>query len=121
MADPGHCASIENYVELTLKAPDAPAKQSGNKTIIIVQVPRSQTDTHRAGHLAQDVALDELIAQALAEERAPDIFGRATDVGSPNLIEGSRFVAERSLIIKGRSPDYDRDGFKGWIFEVENS
>jgi hypothetical protein len=109
--------STGNYVELTLKALDAPAEQRGSRTIIIVQVPRSQIDTHRAEHLAQDVALDELIAQALAEERAPDISERVIGVSSAKLIERSRFVAERPLIIEGRSPDYDRDGFKGWIVE----
>jgi hypothetical protein len=110
--------STENYVELTLKTLEAPGQKSGGKTVIIVQVPQSQIDTHRARHLAQEVARDELIAQALAEERAADISGRITVGGSAKLVAGSRFVAVRPILIEDRSPDYDRDGFKGWIFEA---
>jgi hypothetical protein len=109
--------STENYVEVTLQPLEASANQRGSKNIIIVQVPRSQIDTHRAEHLAQERALDELIAQALAEEHAPHISGRVICIGSAKLIESSRFLPERPLIIEGRSPDYDRDGFKGWIIQ----
>ena len=33
------------------------------------------------------------------------------------LIEKSRFLSERPRKIEGRPPDYERDGFQGWIFE----
>lgn len=109
--------SGKNYVEVTLKPFDAPAGQGGSKNIIIVQVPRSQIDTHRARHLGQEIALDQLIAQALAEERAPDISEFVTGAGSAKLVEKSRFLPKRPPIIGGRAPDYDCDGFKGWIIQ----
>jgi hypothetical protein len=109
--------STENYVEVTLKPSDAPANQTGSRNIIIVQVPRSKIDSHRLEHQAQEAVTDELIAQALAEGSLPDISRAVTDVGGANLIERSRFLPERPLIIEGRSPDYDRNGFKGWIIK----
>ena len=109
--------STENYVEVTLKPLDASADQSGGENIIIVMVPRSQIDTHRAEHQTNEAAIDQLIAQALAEKRAVEISGRVTVGGGPNLIEKSRFLSERPRKIEGRSPDYERDGFQGWIFE----
>jgi hypothetical protein len=114
-------ASAESYVEVTLNPPTAPANQSGSKNIIIVLVPRSQIDAHRAEHQAQEPAVDQLIAQALAEKRALDVSGRVTVFGGPNLIEKSRFLSERPRIIESRSPDYESDGFKGWIFEENQS
>jgi hypothetical protein len=108
--------STENYVEVTLKPLDAPANQSGHKNIIIFLVPRSQIDTHRAEHQEQEAAIDQLIAQALAEERALDALGRVTVSGGPNPIEKSKFLSERPGIIERRSPDYERDGFQGWFF-----
>ena len=109
--------SIEHYVEVTLKALAAQVNQSDSKNIIIVLVPRSQIVNHRAEHQAQEAVTDELIAQALAEGSLPDISRAVTDVGGANLIERSRFLPERPLIIEGRSPDYDRNGFKGWIIK----
>ena len=61
----------KNYVEVILKPLGAPANQRDSKSIIIVQVPRSQIDAHRAGHQAPEAVTDELIAQALGERRAP--------------------------------------------------
>lgn len=87
--------STEVYIEVTLKPLDASANQTGSKDIIIVLVPRSQVDTHRAEHQAQEVAIDQLIAQALAEKRALEISGRVTGVAGPNPIEKSRFLSER--------------------------
>lgn len=107
--------STENYVEVTLKPMDAPANEIGSKNIIIVLVPRSQIDRHRAEHHVQEAVVDELIAQALAEERAPEISGRGAGVGDVNLVERSKFLLERPRIVEDRSPHYDRDGFKGWI------
>jgi hypothetical protein len=107
--------SSENYVEVTLKPIDAPADQIGSKNIIIVLVPRSQIDSHRAEHHPGGAVVDQLIAQALAEGRAPDILGRGAGVGEANLVERSKFLSERPRIVEDRSPDYDRDGFKGWI------
>ena len=107
--------STEVYIEVTLKPLDASANQTGSKDIIIVLVPRSQVDTHRAEHQAQEVAIDQLIAQALAEKRALEIQ-IVTGVASPNPIEKSRFLSQRPPL-EGRAPDYDCDGFKGWIFE----
>jgi hypothetical protein len=109
--------SIGHYVEVTLKALAAQVNQVDSKNIIIVLVPRSQIDNHRAEHQAQEAVTDDLIAQALAEGRAPDISRSVPEVGGATLIERSRFLAERPLRIKGRSPDYDRNGFKGWIIE----
>jgi hypothetical protein len=103
--------SAEIYVEVILKPSAASANQAGSKDIIIVKVPRSQIESHRAEHQAQEVAIDRLIAQALAEKRASDISQR---VGL-NLIERSRSLSERPRILEGRAPEYDCDGFKGWI------
>ena len=105
--------SAEHYVEVTLKPLHAPARQTANN-FIIVFVPRSHIKSFREKHQAQEVVIDELIAQALAERLAPDIWERT---GSPSLIEKSRFLPQQPQMVKGRSPDYDRDGFKGWIFE----
>ena len=110
--------STENYVQLTFKPLDAPSDQSGRKNIIIVMVPQSQIDTHRAEHqIREEAAIDQLIAQALAEKRAVEVSGRVTVVGGPSLIEKSRFLSERPREIECRSPDYERDGFQGWILE----
>jgi hypothetical protein len=103
--------SAEIYVEVTLKPPASSANQTGDKDIIIVQVPRSQIESHRAEHQAQEVAIDQLIAQALAEKRASDISRRL----GPNPIERSRSLSERPRLLEGRAPEYDCDGFKGWI------
>lgn len=108
--------STENYVEVTLKPLDAPANQSGSKNIIILLVPRSEIDNHRAEHQEKEAAIDQLIAQALAEERALDALGRLTISGGSSPIERSKFLSERPGIIEGRSPDYERDGFQGWFF-----
>ena len=106
--------ATETYVEVTLKSLDPPANQKGCEDFIIVLVPQSQIDNHRAGHRAQEALIDELIAQALAEGRVPDI---TECVGATNLIKRSKFLPERPLMIEGRSPDYDRDGFRGWFFQ----
>jgi hypothetical protein len=102
-------ASAENYVEVTLKLLDAPPHHTAGKNCIVMMVPRSQIDNHRSEHEAQEAVTDELIALGLAEMRVPDI--------SANRIEGSKFLPERPPTIEGRTPDYDRDGFKGWIFD----
>jgi hypothetical protein len=107
--------SRENYVEVTLKPIGAPANQIGSKNTIIVLVPRSEIESHRAEHQAGEAIVDELIAQALAEERVADISGRGAGVGEANLVESSKFLSERPRIIKDRPADYDREGFKGWI------
>lgn len=107
--------SIENYVEVALKLPDAPANQGGGTTIIIVLVPQSQIDHHREEHQVQKAVTDQLIAEALAEGRAADIWRSVTGLRVANHIEKLRFLPERPLIIEDRSADYDRDGFKGWI------
>ena len=88
--------STKNYVEVTLKPLDAPLNQSGGKNIIIVLVPRSQIENHRAEHQAPEAVIDELIAQALAEKCARDISER---VGGANAIERSKFLPERPKII----------------------
>jgi hypothetical protein len=105
--------SAENYVEVTLKPLDAPAKQMSNR-FIIVFVPRSQINSFREKHQTEEVVIDELIAQTLAERLAPEIWKRT---GSTSVIEKSRFLPQQPQMVKGRSPDYDRDGFRGWIFE----
>jgi hypothetical protein len=105
--------SAENYVEVTLKPLHAPAKQTASN-FIIVFVPRSQIKSFREKHQTEEAVIDELIAQALAERLAPDIWERT---GSPSLIEKSRFLPQQPQMVKDRSPDYDRDGFRGWIFE----
>ena len=105
--------SLENYVEVTLKPLDAPAKQSASNFMIVL-VPRSQIENYRAKHQTQEAVIDELIAQALAEELAPDISERA---GRANIIQKSKFLPRRPRMIEGRTPDYDLDGFRGWIFE----
>lgn len=105
--------STEIYIEVTLKPLDASDNQTGVNNIIIVLVPRSQIDNHRAEHQVREALIDELIAQALAEGRVPDI---GTRVGSTHLIERSKFLPERPKIVEGRSPDYDREGFRGWFF-----
>jgi hypothetical protein len=107
----------ENYVEVTLKPLDAPVDQSGSRNIIIVMVPQSQIDTHRAEHQTDEAAIDQLLAQALAENRAIEITGRVAVGGGPNLIKKSRFLSTRPRKIAGRSPDYERDGFQVWICE----
>jgi hypothetical protein len=103
----------ENYVEVTLKPLHGPAKQTASN-FIIVFVPRSQIKSFREKHQAEEAVIDELIAQALAERLAPDIWERT---GSLGLIEKSRFLPQQPQMVKDRSPDYDRDGFRGWIFE----
>ena len=105
--------SAGNYVEVTLKPLHAPAKQMASN-FIIVFVPRSQIKNFREEHQTEEAVVDELIAQTLAERLAPDIWERT---GSPSLIEKSRFLPQEPQMVKGRSPDYDRDGFRGWIFE----
>jgi hypothetical protein len=108
--------SSEYYVEVTLKPLEAPADQNASD-IIIVMVPRSQIDTHRAKHQTDEATIDQLIAQALAEKHAIEVSGRVTVGRGATLIEKSRFLSKRPREIEGRPPDYERDGFQGWICE----
>jgi hypothetical protein len=89
----------KNYVEVILKPLGAPANQRDSKSIIIVQVPRSQIDAHRAEHQAPEAVTDELIAQALGERRAPDISRSVKEPNGTSFIERSRFLPEQPLII----------------------
>jgi hypothetical protein len=85
-----------------LKPLGAPANQRDSKRGIIVQVPRSQIDAHRAEHQAPEAVTDELIAPALGERRAPDISRSVKESNGTSFIERSRFLPEQPLIIEGR-------------------
>jgi hypothetical protein len=76
------------------------ADQSGTKDIIIVLVARSQIDSHRPDHQAQEIATDRLIAQGLAEKFVLHISGQVAGRNGYGVIESSRFLCERPRIIE---------------------
>jgi hypothetical protein len=108
--------SDENYVEVVLKPMGPPVGQSD---ILIVLVPRSQIDSHRADHQAQEIATDRLIAQGLAEKFALDISGQLTGRNGHDVIKSSRFLFARPRIVEDSLPHYEYEGFRAWLSTIK--
>ncbi len=104
--------SDENYIEVVLKPMGSPVGQSD---IFIVLVPRSQIDSHRADHQAQEIATDRLIAQGLAEKFALNIAGQLAGRNGHDVIKSSRFLFARPKIVEESLSHYESEGFRAWI------